>query len=48
METNEPEPVKKESFMRRMQREGKLVVKEPGPGDLDMLEKLREALESDG
>ena len=38
-------PKKKESFLARMQRQGRLVVQPKKPGELDMLAKLREASE---
>ena len=38
-------PLKKESFLDRMQRRGRLVVQPKRPGELDVLAKLREAAE---
>jgi hypothetical protein len=49
MENDEkqPEPVKNESFLARMQGKGKLTIRPRKPGELDMVEKLREAVESE-
>lgn len=38
-------PKKKESFLARMRRQGRLVIGPPQPGELNVLAKLREMRE---